>query len=339
MIVVPIEFTGDCWNNRHQVDEILDRVPAGEKITLDLRSEGPSLNYMGIRNKVDNWLTQRSQPPTDVIVTRWSNPAEYVPYTKSLCSNPSHFFSMAKDYWLDQIAETPHNSKLFGLFLGRMTLSRAVILYTVSTNWAHQLLCSQMNSVVNLPWKSAVPALTQEQLHVWLSLHQQYQMFNWYDQNNVQSLDNANVNDQYISPQSYIDTNRSLLTHYEKFAIEIVCETYVYGETFFPTEKTIRPIMASKPFLIFGPQYFLANLRSMGFKTYSSLWDESYDLHQGVERWQLMKTVIDRLAQLTTADRDSILLQAQNIAAYNRNRLSDITNWRVDLSRHDYKNF
>jgi hypothetical protein len=50
-----------------------------------------------------------------------------------------------------------------------------------------------------------------------------------------------------------------------------------WSYNFFLTEKTVKALITGMPFVIVSDQYFLKNLRELGFKTYSSLWDESYD--------------------------------------------------------------
>jgi len=44
------------------------------------------------------------------------------------------------------------------------------------------------------------------------------------------------------------------------------------------TEKSCRPLLMGMPFVIASCAGYLARLRSLGFKTYGDLWDESYDL-------------------------------------------------------------
>lgn len=46
---------------------------------------------------------------------------------------------------------------------------------------------------------------------------------------------------------------------------------------FFMTEKTVRPLLSGQPMVVAATNGFLARLRSMGFRTYHELWDESYD--------------------------------------------------------------
>jgi hypothetical protein len=128
------------------------------------------------------------------------------------------------------------------------------------------------------------------------------------------------------------------LNYYDRFAIELVCETYTIGNTFFPTEKTIRPIMAGKPVLVYGPQYFLARLRTMGFQTYSTLWDETYDLYSGAERWQRIQAVMKSLNEKTQNERNQLLARVHAIALHNRQCLHNIVTNQVDLTNHAYKN-
>lgn len=57
----------------------------------------------------------------------------------------------------------------------------------------------------------------------------------------------------------------------------IVAETLVDNRIFFPTEKTGKALMSGKPFIVLGSRYFLKKLRDIGFKTFHSVIDESYD--------------------------------------------------------------
>ena len=50
-----------------------------------------------------------------------------------------------------------------------------------------------------------------------------------------------------------------------------------FDRAFFPTEKTAKVMLAGHPFLIFGGQGFLRNLRDLGFRTFDPWLDETYD--------------------------------------------------------------
>ena len=336
-----VEFSGDCWNNPVQFQTQLNQVPLGESVILDMRSEGPSLQALGVTDVINRWLQDRRQSPDSVLLQRWSNSVEFVPYRLDKCNKVSHFFFMCRNYWLDAEPTldqqlTYHN--LFGLFVGRVTHARAVILYQCLVR-KQNIFVSKMSSPSPYPWQlNPQDEIDLDCLTDWLSTNQQYRMFEWYDRYPIASVDQMTVRDQFVTPESYADTNRSLLNHYGRFAIEIVCETYTQGNTFFPTEKTIRPIMACKPVLVYGPQYFLARLRTMGFQTYHDLWDESYDLYQGVQRWHMIHKVMQSISEKTPDEQHQLLAKAHEIALHNRQRLHDIAIHQVDLNKHDYKN-
>jgi hypothetical protein len=46
---------------------------------------------------------------------------------------------------------------------------------------------------------------------------------------------------------------------------------------FFPTEKIYKSLMLGHPFILFGGKHSLQKLRDLGFKTFGSVIDESYD--------------------------------------------------------------
>ena len=108
---------------------------------------------------------------------------------------------------------------------------------------------------------------------------------------------------------------------YNQFDIEIVGETYNRGTTFFPTEKTVRPISAQKPFVVYGPQYFLERLKDMGFRTWNNIWDESYDQYQGPTRWQAM---FETIKYIVSQDQTIIKMQAAEVATHNRLVLTEL---------------
>ena len=84
-----------------------------------------------------------------------------------------------------------------------------------------------------------------------------------------------------------------LLPKYNQVYCDIVCETVHNGQTFAFTEKIARCWMTKTPFLVFGPKNYLSNLSKLGFRTFTSFWDESYDQYDNVTRIDLMKKQIN----------------------------------------------
>ena len=108
-------------------------------------------------------------------------------------------------------------------------------------------------------------------------------------------------------------------TDYNSTAIEVVLETLFDDDRLHLTEKSLRPIACAQPFILTATPGSLEYLRSYGFKTFDSVWDESYDLVQ--DPAQRLKTIVDLMKQIAHWDqstRQYKLSQAQAIADHNR---------------------
>lgn len=112
-----------------------------------------------------------------------------------------------------------------------------------------------------------------------------------------------------------------LKSFYLNFLIDIVAETFTSGRTFFPTEKTVRPILMKKPFIIMGPKCFLIHLRQMGFKTFYEFWDESYDGFDGAQKYKKILSLIDDLSKKPISDVETMYINMQDILDHNYNLL------------------
>lgn len=112
---------------------------------------------------------------------------------------------------------------------------------------------------------------------------------------------------------------------YENIFVDIVSESHVLGNTFFATEKTTRPMWLKKPFIVFASTSYLCYLRQMGFKTFSEFWDESYDGHQGRDRFVKILELIDSLANKSTSELEQMYQGMQNILDHNYNLLLNQT--------------
>ena len=67
------------------------------------------------------------------------------------------------------------------------------------------------------------------------------------------------------------------LTIYNQTAYSIVAETNWENYYSFYTEKTVKPIIGRRLFVMLAGQFHLRNLRNIGFKTFDTIIDETYD--------------------------------------------------------------
>jgi hypothetical protein len=108
---------------------------------------------------------------------------------------------------------------------------------------------------------------------------------------------------------------------YESTDIEVVLETLFDDTRLHLTEKSLRPIACGQPFILASTVGSLEYLRSYGFKTFGSVWDEYYDcIENPQERLVYLATTMRHIANWTPEQRADNMAQAQAIADYNRQR-------------------
>lgn len=287
MITIPVNVCGDTWVNPEEVLKKLQESDTDQYICLNFQFEGPSIKAIGLLEMLESICNSTGRKKETILISKNPNTVEKTSYHNNT-SSPSHFFSMSKNYWTDP-GPAITEAKLLGYFVGRRTISRAVMLHDLWHGFHEKCLFSLMDTVLPDPWIHPSIGFNLETWQEWMSQTKFEQFCSWFQNCPVKSIDSHSVRDQYDKNQN---TNFDLLKFYNQFRIELVAESYTRGNTFFPTEKTVRPIMAAKPFIVYGPCNYLARLRELGFKTYDSCWDESYDQYEGPARWQAMKQLI-----------------------------------------------
>jgi len=280
MITISVRVCGDAWSNPNEVQTALAQPGT---LVLDFHNEGVSLGAIGLTSMIE----QSGRDPESVVIMNNPNRTELVPYINTTDTR-NHCLDLAKSYWQKSVLPAD-NSKPFGYFVGRHTVARCVMLYDIWHHHADKFILSHMHNRGPLPWIEPPAGINLERAQDWLFQGEFARFVHWYNSCPVTSIDGHAVRDHYDPDQN---TNRDLLTHYDKFVTELVSETYTLGDTFFPTEKTFRPIMAARPIIVYGPRNFLARLRDLGFETYHTCWDETYDELEGPDRWQAIKKLL-----------------------------------------------
>ena len=152
----------------------------------------------------------------------------------------------------------------------------------------------------------------------------------------VSSVVEPRTNTDLSHDQQLLQNDKEkFLQNYHHFFIEIVCETCYSGNTFFPTEKTWRPILLKTPFILQGPQWYLHRLRDMGFETFSSWWDEGYAEDPATWQPTEIKKVITSISKLGISELQKIYKEMLPILEQNRTRLLELTSKDFDIFKND----
>jgi hypothetical protein len=106
---------------------------------------------------------------------------------------------------------------------------------------------------------------------------------------------------------------------YQKTCYSIVAETYWNLDFVLLSEKTIKPLIAKRLFIVFGGGGYLAHLHRLGFQTFDSVIDESYDLEpDDITRWT---RAFEQVEYLCNQPQEVILQKIQPILEHNYNVL------------------
>jgi hypothetical protein len=134
----------------------------------------------------------------------------------------------------------------------------------------------------------------------------------WKPTHQLENYFNSNPTESCSSADFVIDD-------YSNTDFEVVLETIFDDSRLHLTEKTLRPIACSQPFLLVGTHGSLEYLRSYGFETFADVIDESYDLI--IDPAQRLKAVIDSMNHIrswTPEQRKNNMQKLQEIASRNR---------------------
>jgi hypothetical protein len=115
---------------------------------------------------------------------------------------------------------------------------------------------------------------------------------------------------------------------YGRTAYSLVAETQNENSFSFFTEKIVKPILARRLFIVASGQHYLANLRSLGFKTFDGIIDESYD--QEPNDFYRMKKLLDQVNLLQQLDPAVVARQIEPIVDHNF-RVMMNTDWQGQL--------
>ena len=136
-----------------------------------------------------------------------------------------------------------------------------------------------------------------KQLPILLSSPERYTAFNGYD---------------YSDP---------LTQFYKDILIDVVVESHVTGNTFYVTEKTVRPMLLKKPFIMYASKNYLDYLHQLGFKTFNNFWNETYDGFEKKDRFNQILLLIDDLVAKSPAELVAMYNDMTDVLDHNYNLL------------------
>lgn len=191
---------------------------------------------------------------------------------------------------------------------------------------SHRIFVKQtLEPYQNLDWFYESPFfLTGSGNHNFLSLN--------FDRNDLWE-DDIEISDKWNYHCRYRDREMRIsqvlpFKVYRKTVYSIVLETWADNRYSFFTEKIVKPIIARRLFVVISGQYYLRNLKRLGFKTFDSVIDESYDnIEDNETRWRM---AIDQSKWLCQQPQQEILSKIAPIVLHNYMTLSNLSYSKVN---------
>ncbi len=117
---------------------------------------------------------------------------------------------------------------------------------------------------------------------------------------------------------------------YNQTAYSVVCETNFHNSYSFNTEKIVKPILGERLFVMFSSQHYLKNLRSLGFKTFDGIINETYDTVADTQQRWIM--ACEQMTYLFNSPQEEILAKVKPITEHNRRVMLE-TDWNGNYFR------
>jgi len=130
----------------------------------------------------------------------------------------------------------------------------------------------------------------------------------------------------YIKPEPYIDTYFSLIT-----------ETVFHTPYSFRTEKIWKAILMGHPWICVANPGFYRDMHNLGFKTFGSLIDESFDAIGNPQ--DRLTRIADSVQELCRSDLPSFLDATKSICKYNQYHLRQYQKQIMDELPDRFLNF
>jgi hypothetical protein len=255
---------GLMWDLDLVIPDIIAEYQQFGHAVIDLNSEGPDAGELKLYSILDN-ICNKFNFRKNLITIKTRNVLESHPEYNIVINEPLYVNEcqwFAKNNPLPKKTITKH----FGIFIGR-------------SNWTRLDLSAEIYNLYKDKSLQTFHYDSSSDFHKGhLGLEQLMHIDNCTQVKRVSDLLLASPIRTELPEYPIISPEHlSIAKLYHNFFVEIVCETYCKGKTFYPTEKIWRPLICLTPFMVQGPVDYLKNLRRLGFKTFSEYWDESYD--------------------------------------------------------------
>jgi hypothetical protein len=309
---------GKIWHRDQVLLDLITMAIAGKNISISLNHEGACAHSLGLYAILDD-ICYRTGLDKNKIVINTCNLLEcHNEYEINIFPPTKHIFELQQQINnnLFQTKTVDNIKKHFGHFIGHSSRHRLAIgswLFTKHKNITTQTFHSTPTHKLHREF------LGLEDL--------------WFNKYEPQHIDRA-IEFLKQVPLTYDPVPDGPILHFKMYEIldaysdiflDIVCNTYISGNTFYMDEKIWRPIITKTPFIVHGPKNFIKNFRKLGFKTFDQWWDEGFSEDHADDQTRSIINIIDQISKYSLEDLQKIYHDMKPTLDYNYDLFRSIT--------------
>ena len=303
--IVVITSDSTIWNHKEVLIKLFIAMQNNQNIQIDLNQEGPDFSYLNLQDDIITLANQLNYP-LDKIIIRTHNLIENNQLFNIKKIVPWHFVENTRNLVNFKNKKIQYT---FGMFIGRSNMYRLLLSSQVKKH----------NSIQTFHYNRNIEFHRSN-----LGLDSLIENYSDYVDDAVSLIKSSPIKFTNVSYPMLMNQHCDIQSYYSNFFVEICCETYFSGNTFFPTEKTWRAIATGTPFIIQGPQNYLENLKKLGFQTFESWWDEGYS--EDPSNWQPIEIikVINEISRWDKNKIDIVYNEMKPVLEHNKNVLDNL---------------
>jgi hypothetical protein len=297
---------GKIWHIETKIVDMVKEYQDQNSLTISLNGEGPCCEAIGLYKILDHMCENFNIDKKKITILTVNKIEQHAEY--NIKKVQSHFIESTATA-LQHIDTTKRISKHVGLFIGRSNGFRLWIASWIWKNYRDKTIMSFHFD----------PSNEFHLAHIGLDGMLRWQATPCELQDATDLIERSPL--IIDSPDNYpilYPEHLNIIKEYKNFFLDIVMETYFSNNTFFMTEKIVRPIMAMSPFIVFAAPGFLRNMRGMGYKTFDRWWSEEYDNYGEQLRIRKIQKILKDIYAKSTAELRLMLDEMEPILKHNR---------------------
>jgi len=315
----------DCklWHRDQIIIDLMQAIQQNNDIIIDLNNEGPCAKALGLYQLIDKLCDQTGYDSSRIVIKTCNLIEHSNQYRIAIAPPIKHISELQKMLADGQVplktidADTKH----FGHFIGHSSRARLAIASWLYKNYQTKTLQTFHTNPSNELHKEFIGLEEQ-----WLNNYQEQ-----YIDNSVEFLKHTPLTYDSVDAGPILHMKMyGIMGAYSNIFVDIVCNTYITGNTFYMDEKLWRPIITQTPFIVHGPVNFIKNLRQLGFKTFDQWWDEGFSEDPPDAQVVEIIKIIDDIAQWDLTRINTTYDQMKSVLDHNYKRFMELTDKEFD---------